>query len=79
MRPFAPVARPARLRSVEVDFSSDRKEVEGVRGVAGCSSTREARVTEGSKMPPQVVVEETIEEEEVVNVHMLGGRDDTTR
>ncbi len=59
-------------------FSSNRKEAEGGRGVAGCSSTREARVTEGSKMPPEVVVEEAVEEEDVVTVHMLGGRDDTT-
>ncbi len=60
-------------------FSEDRKEVEGVRGVAGCRSTREVRVSEGSKKPPEVVVEEAVEEEEVVTVHMLGSRDDTTR
>ncbi len=53
--------------------------MEGVRGVAGCSSTREARVTEGSKMPPEVAVEEEVEEEEVVTVHMLVGRADTRR
>ncbi len=44
-------------------FSSDRKEVKGVRDVTGCSSTREARVKEGSKMPP-----EEVEEEEVVTL-----------
>ncbi len=52
-------------------FLSDRKEEEGVRGVAGCNSTREARVPEGSKMPLEVAVEEEVEEEEVVTVHML--------
>ncbi len=60
-------------------FSSDRKEVEGVRGVAGCSSTREARVTEGLKMPPEVAVEVEVEEEQVVTVHMLLGKADTKR
>ncbi len=65
---------------LRLTFSSDRKEVEGVRGVAGCRSTKEARVTKGSKMPPVVVAdEEAVEEEEVVTVHMLAGRDDTTR
>ncbi len=78
MRRLALVTRTAMLRSVEVDILIGRKEVEGVRDIAGCSSTREARVTQGLKMPPEVVVEETVEEEEVVTVHMLGGRDDTT-
>ncbi len=55
----------------------DRKQVEGIRGVAGCSSTREARVTEKSKMPPDVAVEEKAEEEEVVTVEMLLGKADT--
>ncbi len=66
---------------LRLTFSSDRKEVEGVRDVTSCRSTKEARVTEGSKMPPVVVVadEEAVEEEEVVTVHMLAGRDDTTR
>ncbi len=59
-------------------FSSDRKEVEGVRGVAGCSSTREARVTEGLQMPPEVAVEVEVEEEEVVTVQMLLGKAYTT-
>ncbi len=60
-------------------FLSDRKEVEGVRGIAGCSSTREARVTEGSKMPSEVAVEEEVEEEEVVTVQMLLNNADTRR
>ncbi len=60
-------------------FSTDRKEVEGVRGVTGCSSTREARVTEGSKMPSEVAIEEEVEEEEVVTVHMLLGKAVTRR
>ncbi len=52
--------------------------MEGVRGIAGCSSTREASVTEGSKMPPEVAVEVEVEEEEVVNVQMLLGKAVTT-
>ncbi len=62
-------------------FSSDRKEVYGVRGIAGCRSTREANVTEGQKMPPEVdvVVEVEVEEEEVVTVEMLLGKANTIR
>ncbi len=53
--------------------------MEGVRGVTGCSSTREARVTEGSNMLPEVAVEVEVEEEEVVTVQILLGKADTTR
>ncbi len=64
---------------LRLTFSSDKKEVEGVRGVAGCRSTKEARVTEGSKMPPVLVAdEEAVEVEEVVTVDILAGRDATT-
>ncbi len=55
------------------DWSADRKGVEGVRGDTGCSSTREARVTEGLKMPPEVAVEEEVEEEEMVTVQYVAG------
>ncbi len=58
-------------------FSSNRKEVEGVRGITGCCSTREAMVTEGSKMPAEVAVEEEVEKEEVVTIQMLLGKADT--
>ncbi len=58
-------------------FSSDRKEVEGVHGVPGCSSTRYVRVTEGLQMPQEVAVEEEEAEEEVVTVQMLLGKADT--
>ncbi len=53
--------------------------MEGVRGVAGCSSMKEARVIEGSKIPPKVAVEEEVEEEQVVTVHMLLGTAVTRR
>ncbi len=81
MRRLALVAQTARLRSVEVDILV-RHEGSGrfFRGITGCRPTKEARVTEGSKMPSVVVAdEEAVEEEEVVTVHMLAGRDDTTR
>ncbi len=56
-------------------FLSDRKEVEGVRGITGCSSKKEDRVTDGSKMRPEVAVEEA----EVVTIHMLLGKAVTRR
>ncbi len=51
--------------------------MEGVRGITCSSSTRQARITEGSKMPPEVAVEEDVEEEEEVTVQMLLGKADT--
>ena len=67
---------------LRLTFSSEMKEVEGVMGVGGCRSSKEAMVmgTMGSKRPPVLVAEEeAIEEEAVVTEHILAGRDVTTR